>query len=230
MSVIDLSGLDRLLEVVGKHGVPIETMSAARIPPRSGDRLYEMPVDPLLASAYSRFGKLVLGRLGRDTWLLLPGDEEKSGLVLENEEWQGYFPHMFWPEHFRVLMPFGSHMLYRYATVPELANSEGRQPVVLLDPYEDIHALPIASDLNRFFDTFSRYVEAMVDDPGYQAGGAPMVGFPYDVPELIARDTPLLGMIKEGRFDRLMYERNKTGWRDESAIASTREWISGLLR
>ena len=226
---MDLPGMDRLLEVVGKHGVHIEAMPASRIAPCAGDMLYGMPVDPLLAGAYSRFGKLVLGRLGLDTWLLLPGDEEKSGLVLENEEWQGCFPHMFWPEHFRALMPFGSDMRYRFATVPELANSGGRQPVVFLDPYEEIYALPIASDVNRFFDTFSRYVEIVVDDPDYQAGGTPGVGFPYDVPELIAKDTPLLGMIREGRFDRLMYERNKTGWRDERAVASTKEWISRLF-
>ena len=216
---MEMLGLDRLLEVVSKHGVPIETIPAGRMPPRPGDRLHGKPVDPLLAGAFSRFGKLVVGRLGWDTWLLLPGDEEKNGLVLENDEWQSYFPHTFWPEHFRALMLFGSDMRYRFATVPELANSEGRQPVVFLDPYEEIHALPIASDVNRFFDTFSRYVEVMVEDPDYQAGGAPGVGFPYDVTKLIARDTQLLGMIKEGRFDRLTYECNKTGWRDESAIA-----------
>lgn len=230
MSTVDLPGLDRLLEIVNKHRVPIETLPAGLMPPRPGDRLHGMPVDPFLAEAFSRFGKLVVGRLGRDTWLLLPGDEEKSGLVLENEEWQGGFPHMFWPDHFRALMLFGSDMRYRFATVPELANPEGRQPVVFLDPYEDIHALPIASDVNRFFDTYSQYVEVMVEDPDYQAGNAPGVGFPYDVPELIARDTPLLSMIKEGRFDRLMYERNKSNWRDERAIASTREWINKLLR
>jgi hypothetical protein len=127
-------------------------------------------------------------------------------------------------------MPFGSHLLYRYATVPEFANAEGLQPVVFLDPYEEIHVLPIASSVDRFFDTFSRYVELMVEDPDYQAGSAPMVSFPRGVPELVASDKPLMGMITEGRFDRLMYERNKTGWRDEVSIERTREWISRLVQ
>jgi hypothetical protein len=218
--------LDRLLEVASKHAVPIETQPACRFPPRAGESVYGVPVDPLLAAAFSRFGKLVLGRLGLDTWLMLPGDDEKSGLLLESEEWQGYFPHMFWPDHFRALMPFGSHLLYRYATVPEFANAEGLQPVVFLDPYEEIHAIPIASSVDRFFDTFSRYVELMVEEPDYQAGSAPMVSFPRGVPELVASDKPLMEMITEGRFDRLMYERNKTGWRDEVSIERTREWIS----
>lgn len=230
MSAKDLPGLDRLLEVVSTHGMPVVTQPASRIVPRPGDRLYGMSVDPLLADAYSRFGKLVLGRLGSDTWLLSPGDEEQSGLVLENEEWQGCFPHRFWPDHFRALMLFGSDMRYRYATVPELANAEGHQPVVFLDPHEEIHALPIASDVNRFFETYSRYIEVMVAAPDYQASDSPTVVFPYGVPELIAGDRPLLGMIKEGRFDRLMYERNKTGWRDKNALASTQEWIRRLLR
>ncbi len=161
---------------------------------------------------------------------MFPGNEEKNGLVLENEEWQGYFPHRFWPDHFRALMLFGGEMLYRYATVPELASSEGFQPVVFLDPYEEIHALPVASNVNRFFDTFSRYLEIMAEDPDYQMGGVPGVAFPYGVPELIAKEGSLIEMVKEGRFDRLMYERDKTGWRDERAIASTREWISRLLQ
>lgn len=229
-SAAELAGLGRLMDVARRHGVPVETLPPSRFPPRAGDKLYGMPIDPMLAAAFSRFGKLILDRLGRDTCLLTPGTDEKNGLVLENEEWQSLFPHRFWPDHFRALMLFGGQMRYRYATVPELAGSEGFQPVVFLDPYEEIHALPIASNVDRFFDTFSRYMEVMTQDPGYQAGGISEVGFPYGVSELIATDEPLIGMIKEGRFDRLMYERAKTGWRDERGLASTREWVGRLLR
>lgn len=230
MSATDLPGLDRLLDVVSKHGVPIETLPADRFPPLAGAEVCGLSTDPLLAAAFARFGKIVLGRVGLELWLIMPGDGEKNGLILESEEWQGYFPHRFWPEHFRALVPFGGEGLYRYATVPELVNPEGFQPVVFLDSYEDIYALPIASNVNRFFDTFSRYLEIMVADPDYQVGRAPRVGFPYGIPELIAKDKPLVGMIKEGRFDRLMYERNKTGLRNERAIASTREWIHRILQ
>lgn len=225
-----LSGLDRLLEVVRKQGLPVETLPPGSSPLRAGAHLYEMPIDSLLAAAFSRCGKLIIKNRGSEKLLLMRRDDEVDGFLLENQEWQNYFPHEFWPEHFRALVLFGGEMLYRYATVPELANSEGRQPVVRVDPYEDIHALPVASDVDHFFDTYSRYVELMVNDPGYRSDGIAWIRFPYDVPELIAKDVPLIGMIKEGRFDRLMYERDKTGRRDESAIASTREWVSRLVR
>ena len=139
-----------------------------------------MPVDPLLAAAFAGFGKLVLGSTGTQRPLLTRCDDEVNGLLLDNQEWQGYFPHDCWPEHFRALLVFGNEMLYRYAMVPELASSEGVQPVIRVDPYEDIHALPVASDLDRFFDTYSRYIEIMVEDPDYRASGVAGVRFPYD--------------------------------------------------
>ena len=126
-------------------------------------------------------------------------------------------------------MVFGNEMLYRYATVPELASPEGVQPVIRVDPYEDIHALPVASDLDRFFDTYSRYIEIMVEDPDYRASGVAWVRFPYDVPELLARDRPLVSMIKEGRFDRWMYESDKTGRFDAAGRESTRAWVIEIL-
>ncbi len=171
MSTNDLSGLNRLLEVVRKHGVPIDILPVGHAPPQAGERLYAMPIDPLLADAFASCGKLVLGSIGSETPLLVRCDDEVNGFLLENQEWQGYFPHEFWPDHFRALMLFGREMLYRYATVPELSNPAGKQPVVRVDPYEDIYALPIASDVDRFFDTYSRYVEIMVEDQGYRSGG-----------------------------------------------------------
>jgi hypothetical protein len=188
-----------------------------------------MPVDPMLAAAFSGCGKLVLGSGALEVPLLLRCDDKLNGLLLENQEWQGLFPHEFWPDHFRALMFFGRQMLYGYATVPGLLSPEGTQPVVRVDPYEEIHALPVASNVDRFFDTYSRYVELLAEDPGYLAGEAAWVRFPFSVPELIARDRPLVEMIKQGRFDPLMYERNKTGWRSEEDIAQTREWVSKLL-
>jgi hypothetical protein len=189
-----------------------------------------MPVDPLLATAFSRCGKLVLGSTGTQVPLLTRCDDEINGLLLENEEWQGYFPHDSWPEHFRSLMLFGNEMLHRYATVPELSSSEGVQPVIRVDTYEDIHALPVASDLNRFFDTYAQYVEIMVEDPEYRSSGVAWVRFPYNVPELLARDRPLVAMLKEGRFDRWMYERDKTGRFDVADHAVTRAWVKEVLR
>jgi hypothetical protein len=36
-------------------------------------------------------------------------------------------------------------------------------------------------------------------------------------------------MIKEGRFDRLLYERGEGGWRREEDLAHTRDWIGKIL-
>jgi hypothetical protein len=226
MPAIDLPGLDRLLEASRRYGVPMEIGPRSSTPPRAGELLEGLPIDPLLAAAYARVGKL---GLGPSRQLLMRCDNEANTLLRENKEWQSYFPHEFWPEHFRPLVIFGGNMLYRYALVPTLANSSGHQPVVFVDPYEEIYALPIASDLNRFFDVSSHYVKILAEDPEYRATGAPSAGFPWRTPELIAKDSHLIEMMKKGIFDRLMYESNKTGRRDETGIAEIQKWLETVL-
>lgn len=226
MPATTLPGLDRLLETARKYSFPVETLLAGRAPPQAGALLAGMPVDPLLAAAYSRMGRLVVGT---DKHVLMRCDDEVDTLLLENTEWQSQFPHEFWPEHFRELVLFGADMLYRYATAPSLASPEGLQPVVFLDPYETLYALPVASDLNQFFETYAHYVELMAEDPEYKAAGVSFIGLPWRTPELIARDRSLVGMIKEGRFHHLMYAIDKTGWRDENSIADVQKWISTVL-
>jgi hypothetical protein len=222
-----LPGLDRLLEVTHKHRFPMRALPPGSTPHRAGELLAGMPVDPLLAAACERLGGLVLGA---DIHVLMRCDDKMDGILEENKQWQGCFPHDSWPDHFQGLMIFGGEMLYRYATVPALASPEGLQPVVFLDPYEAIYALPVASDMNRFFETCSRYVEIMAEDPEYQARGVSIIGFPWGTPELIAKDRSLVEMIKEGRFERLMYERDKTGWRDERGVADAQKWLSQVLQ
>jgi hypothetical protein len=188
------------METARRLGVPLETLSAGHSPPKAGEQLYGMPIDPLLAAAFSRCGVLVLGSSSTQWAMLTRCNDEVNGLLLENKEWQDYFPHDFWPEHFRALMLFGNEMLYRYATVPELANSTGMQPVIRVDPHEDIHALPVASDLDRFFDAYSRYLEIAVQDAEYQATGVSWVRFPYGVPEIIATRYVQVGEVNESHF------------------------------
>jgi hypothetical protein len=230
MPTHELPGMNRLLETARRLGVSLETLPAGRSPPKAGEQLYGMSVDPLLASAFARYGKLVLGS-GSTQWAMLTRcDDEVNGLLLENKEWQDDFLDDTWPEHFRAVVLFGNEMLYRYATVPELSNSAGLQPVIRVDPYEDIHALPVASDLDRFFDAYSRYLEISTQDPEYRATGVSWVRFPYGVPGIIARDRPLVEMIKEGRFDQWMYQRDKSGRANTADHAPTREWIKEVLR
>jgi hypothetical protein len=113
--------------------------------------------------------------------------------------------------------------------VPSLASPEGLQPVIILDPYETMYALPVASNLHQFFETYTRYLEMQLEDPDCQADGFSIVISPWKAPGLIARDRLLVGMIREGRFDHLMYAIDKTGWRDERAIAEVQQWVRTVL-
>ena len=147
--------------------------------------------------------------------LLIRCDDEVDGLVTENADSRRY-----WPERFQRVVVFGRDMRYCYATVPELASHEGFQPVVWIDPYEEIYALPIASDVNRFFETYSRYLEVVADEPDFKTRQVPSVAFPWEVPELLAADAPLAAMINAGKFDPWMYSEN------EASADGTRQWVA----
>ncbi|WP_309893512.1 hypothetical protein [Archangium sp.] len=109
--------------------------------------------------------------------------------------------------------------LYTYATVPRLADEQGRQPVVRVDTYEEPYALPVASNVDRFFDTYSRYLEAVVADPDYQRTGDSDLLFPSHATELLARDERLVELMRAGRFDSLMKIRDD----------STRRWVAKVM-
>ncbi|HVG60769.1 MAG TPA: hypothetical protein VNA24_19585 [Hyalangium sp.] len=46
----------------------------------------------------------------------------------------------------------------------------------------------MSSSVDRFFDTYSRYLEVMVVDLEYLYSQVPEITFPWGVPHLIARD------------------------------------------
>jgi hypothetical protein len=89
---------------------------------------------------------------------------------------------------------------------------------VKVDVHEDLYALPVASDMNRFFEVYSRYLEALVRAPSYEEDGSSALVFPWHMPELIAQDQPLMEMLRAGRFDFLM-EGN----------ADARRWVEEVL-
>ncbi len=62
----------------------------------------------------------------------------------------------------------------------------------------------MASNVDRFFDTLSRYLELKAADPSCQESGDVDIGFPYDAIELIARDERLVELMRAGSFDSLM--------------------------
>jgi hypothetical protein len=105
-----------------------------------------------------------------------------------------------------------------FATVPKLADVQGLQPVIYIEFMDSLTTAPVASSVDRFFEAYSRYLELMVVDPEYLHSGVSEVSFPWGVPHLIARDEPLLELVRAGRFDFLTEE-------DEAG----RKWMQRLL-
>lgn len=99
-----------------------------------------------------------------------------------------------------------------FATVPRLAGSQGLQPIVYIEFMDSLTTAPVASSVDRFFDSYSRYLELMVVDPGYIYSKVSEVSFPWGVPQLIARDEPLLEQVRAGRFD-FLTEDDESGRR-----------------
>ncbi|WP_152622718.1 hypothetical protein [Archangium violaceum] len=215
---VPMPGLERLLVACEKYPVQARIRKSWEGAPTAGTLLLGRPMDPMLAAFYSRLGGLLL-----DSGLYVNAcDKQVNGVLMANEHIQRH-----WLEPFRSLLVFGGEeaLSYRYATVPSLADAQGVQPVVKVDPYEDIYALPIASNVDCFFDTYARYLELVYETLGVgeERGAWPV--FPWDVPEFIATDRTLMNMLVEGRFDFLMFREGVDAQRTHKEI---RAWIAQL--
>jgi hypothetical protein len=182
-----LPGLERLLEVCRRKGIAVKQEPPVSPALEAGTSVGGQPLDPVLAAVHARLGSLWVKE---EFFLFRRNGGQRFGLAQVNERWR-----QVRPEPFGSLLVFAEEdrLGYLYATVPRLADSRGRQPVVRLDVYEAPYALPVASDVDRFFDTYARYLEAELPEP-----------FPWAVPELLARDGPLVALLEAGRFDRLL--------------------------
>ncbi|PTL84715.1 hypothetical protein [Vitiosangium sp. GDMCC 1.1324] len=158
------------------------------------------PFDPVLAAVYKRLGGARFGGEHHGELFLDHVDDQVNGIVLTTEGFRDE------EEPFHSSVTFGRipGLAAYYAVVPRLADEQGRQPVIYFETYMDRYVLPVASDVDRFFDALSRYIDIMVVDEGYRADGVPDIFFPSRVPELIARDRRLVEMITTGRFDFIM--------------------------
>jgi hypothetical protein len=211
MELMALPGLERLMEVCQRLNLRLETLPPAREPLKAGSLLEGLPFDPVLASVYARLG---LARFATELtvagWRLERSDDQVHGLEKENKWWR----EAWWQEVGEPMIVFGGD-LYTYATVPRLADARGMQPVVRVDTYEEPYVLPVASNVDRFFDTYSRYLEAFVADPDYQRTGDSDLLFPWDATDILARDERLVELMRAGCFDSLMKIRDD----------STRRWF-----
>lgn len=207
MTPVDsLLGFERMLEVGRKYGMALYQESPASLAPVAGEPVAGLPCDPHLSAVLTRVNTLGLP----EGFFLLPGKAE-DGFDLRgvNEEWRRE-----WPEPFKSLLVFAKEqaLAYYLATVPRLADEQGIQPVVWVDTYEDLYALPIASSVDRFFDTYSHSLERQVE----------RLNFPWEVPDLIARDTSLVKLLRSGRFDFLIETcQEAREWAGKVLVAST---------
>ncbi|WP_309892317.1 hypothetical protein [Archangium sp.] len=198
---MELPGLERLLEVCQRLNLGLETSPPAREPLKAGSLLEGLAFDPVLASIYARMGHATFAtELVGIGWILERSDEQVHGLEKENKWWR----EAWWRELGVPVIVFGGD-IYAYATVPHLADEWGRQPVVRVDTYEYApKVMPVASNVDRFFDSYSRYLEAFVADPDYQQEGESELLFPWHVTDILARDERLVELMRAGRFDSLM--------------------------
>ncbi len=200
-SATSLPGLDRLIAVCQQHALPLRSPPPPASPPKAGDSVFGEPFDPHLAAVYQRFGAAEFGPLS----LYKPGSE-----------WLDLVP---WNERLRELdaVPFRSSLIFGrktgfalyFATVPRLATPQGIQPVIYIEAVDVLTCVPVASSVDSFFDTYSRYLELMVEDPEYAATRLPGTVFPWGVPHLVARDEPLMEQVRAGRFDFLTHDGDK---------------------
>ncbi len=181
--------------------------------PAAGSLVVGLPVDSVLAAVYTRVDFI---GVKEGFGLFRTHDTQGGDLFQRNERWR-----RSQPSPFDSLLIFGKEMALAtyYATVPALADAAGRQPVVEVDIHEEPYAIPLASNVDRFFDTYSHYWEALIVEPDHAEEGPGALTFPFGVPELAARDVALVQMLKEGRFDFLGVTQD----------TSIQEWIAEVI-
>ncbi len=207
---VELVGFHRLMSVCRRHGLPLEIQPTRSGVPEPGVLFLGQPFDPVLAQVYGEVGGALLGDIE-----LCSNQEGENPLLILNER-------MRWGEAgpYRSVLLFGKvpGLAYYFATVPPLADPRGIQPVIFIDGHEGNQVLPVGSNVDEFFMTFAMYLERLVVTPDYIAERHVSLHFPTSVPELVARDRPLVEAVVAGRFNPLM--KND---------AESLEWVSKVL-
>ena len=208
---MELPGLDSLVETCRARNLSLLLASPGEPPPRPGTLIAGHPLDPVLAAIYARLESATFA-LERDGLFIHP----VNGLERSNASFQEY-PQ---PELEMPVFAFGgiTALAYTYATVPGLADARGHQPVVEVDGHEAPYAVPVASDVDWFLGSYASYLQALVSHPEYRPEAPAPILFPWDVPDILARDERLVAMLRAGRFDPFLHKYD------------LRDWASTLLR
>jgi hypothetical protein len=217
---MELPGLDRLIEVCRQLNLLLKTSPPGRTSLKDGMRMESLPFDPMLAAVYARFGSAAFAA-DVASLILHRFDDTEQKLEERNKRWsERHRDRLALPTFVFAGEPM---MAYHYATVPSLADDQGRQPVVMVDVYEEPYAVPVASNVDQFFEVYSRYLEALLALPNAREAKASLLTFPFDIPTLIARDGRLVNLIQRGNFDLLLTNVDVKGWTQKVLTA-------GLIR
>jgi hypothetical protein len=205
-----LPGFERLLEVCRSRAHPLK--QEPPLPPEHpvAASVAGQPMDPQLAALHARVGYLWV----RDELYVFPERHAlRPDLHRVNTHWR-----QEWAEPFGSLLVFAKddRLAYCYATVPSLVDARGLQPVVWVDVYEALYAVPVASSIDAFFDTYARYLEAAPASPGDE-DGPPLRVFPWSASQVIVQDRELVKRVRAGHFDFLL-----------KGNAWAREWVDAL--
>ena len=205
------------MDVCQRLGLALWTQPPVRAVPADREQVGNLPFDPVLAAVYSHWSK---ASFATDiAGVVLAGNDDSEFSLKSQSTW--------WREFHQARVPlplfiFGGEPLlaYSYATVPDLADAQGCQPVVHVDTYEIDGPLihPVASNVDRFFDTYSRFLEEVAGTPEFKKEREVVLTFPWDVPHLLARDLPLVELLRTGRFASVLPQDD-----------STRQWVERIL-
>ena len=208
-----LPGLEHLLEVCRRqhHPLKLDPPRTPRAHPGAVSVAGQV-MDPHLAAVHSRLGYLWV----KDELYVFPErHERRPDLHAVNAGWR-----QDWREPFGSLLVFAKddRLAYCYAAVPGLVDERGLRPVVWVDVYEALYAIPVASSIDQFFATFARYLEEAPAPPPQGEDPLPPRAFPWSAAEIIARDRALVERIQAGHFDLLL-----------QGNARAREWVASRL-
>jgi hypothetical protein len=201
---VPLRGFKSLVEVCQRHGLPLEMLPAAGTVPAQGERFLGQPFDPMLSALYSQMSGAMLG-----DFQIYPFRDVDNVVLRINEGMR-----ISGDEPYASSLLFGQIPLLAYylATVPPLADAAGIQPVIFIDGYEGDQVLPVASNVDEFFMTFSRYLERAVAMPEFPLERRIRLHFPRQVPDLVARDRALVAAMASGHFDRILNTEESREW------------------
>jgi hypothetical protein len=147
---------------------------------------------------------------------LTRSDDQENRLKEKARWWR----EEWWEELGEPVIPFAGHV-YTYATLPGLSEGWGRQPVVEVNTYEyEPRVMPVASSVDRFFDSYSRFLEALIAHPRLPGSSYTELAFPWDATDILARDERLVELMRARRFDSLMKHVKQS--------KATRRWFESV--